>query len=53
LVLKESVKRVAGKETPNPFEGATQSAIFTAPEHWNPETAKKLDAIIGKYNPNK
>ncbi len=49
LVLKEAVKRVASKGTPNPFAGATQSAIFTAPEHWNAETAKKLDAIIGKY----
>jgi 5'-methylthioadenosine phosphorylase len=49
LVLKEAVKRVAAKGTPNPFEGATKNAIFTAPEHWNPETAKKLDAIIGKY----
>ena len=52
LVLKEAVKRVDAKETPNPFEGATQSAIFTQPEHWNPETAKKLDAIIGKYKPS-
>ena len=49
LVLKEAVKRVASKGTPNPFAGKTQSAIFTAPDHWNPETAKKLDAIIGKY----
>jgi len=49
LVLKEAVKQVAAKETPNPFAGATQNAIFTAPEHWNAETAKKLDAIIGKY----
>lgn len=49
LVLKEAVKRVASKGTPNPFEGATRSAIFTAPDHWNPATAKKLDAIIGKY----
>jgi len=53
LVLKEAVKRVDAKETPNPFEGATQSAIFTQPDNWNSETAKKLDAIIGKYNPNK
>jgi 5'-methylthioadenosine phosphorylase len=53
LVLKEAVKRVAAKETPNQFEGATRNAIFTAPEHWDPETAKKLDAIIGKYNPNR
>ena len=49
LVLKEAVRRVAAKETPNPFAGATKNAIFTAPDHWNPETAKKLDAIIGKY----
>jgi 5'-methylthioadenosine phosphorylase len=51
LVLKEAVKRVDSKETPNPFAGATQSAIFTQPEHWPAETAKKLDAIIGKYKP--
>jgi 5'-methylthioadenosine phosphorylase len=49
LVLKEAVRRVASKGTPNPFEGATKNAIFTAPELWNPETAKKLEAIIGKY----
>lgn len=49
LVLKEAVKRVAAKQTPNPFAGKTQSAIFTTPENWNAETAKKLDAIIGKY----
>lgn len=49
LVLKEAVKRVNAKSTPNQFAGATQSAIFTQPDHWNPETAKKLEAIIGKY----
>jgi 5'-methylthioadenosine phosphorylase len=49
LVLKEAVRRVAAKETPNPFEGATQNAIFTAPENWNAETLKNLEAIIGKY----
>ncbi len=49
LVLKEAVKRVAAKETPNPFAGATRNAIFTAPELWNADTAKKLEAIIGKY----
>jgi 5'-methylthioadenosine phosphorylase len=49
LVLKEAVRLVDAKETPNPFEGATRSAIFTQPQDWNPETAKKLDAIIGKY----
>ncbi|CAN5592953.1 S-methyl-5'-thioadenosine phosphorylase [soil metagenome] len=49
LVLKEAVKRVAAKETPNPFAGASRNAIFTAPEHWNAETAENLEAIIGKY----
>jgi 5'-methylthioadenosine phosphorylase len=49
LVLKEAVKRVSEKQTPNQFEGATKNAIFTAPENWNPETVKKLEAIIGKY----
>lgn len=49
LVLKEAVKRVDQKETPNQFAGATKNAIFTQPEHWDPETAEKLEAIIGKY----
>jgi len=49
LILKDAVKRVAAKETPNQFAGATKNAIFTAPDHWPVETAKKLDAIIGKY----
>jgi hypothetical protein len=53
LVLKEAVKRVAAKQTPNQFAGATKNAIFTQPELWNPETAKNLEAIIGKYNVNK
>ncbi|MBX7173169.1 MAG: S-methyl-5'-thioadenosine phosphorylase [Pyrinomonadaceae bacterium] len=51
LVLKEAVKRVDAKETPNQFAGATKNAIFTQPDHWNPDTAKKLEAIIGKYQP--
>ena len=49
MVLKEAVKRVAAKQTPNQFAGATKNAIFTAPELWNAETAKNLDAIVGKY----
>lgn len=49
LVLKEAVKRVAAKTTPNQFAGCMKNAIFTQPAHWNPETAKKLEAIIGKY----
>ena len=49
LILKDAVKRVAAKETPNQFAGSMKNAIFTAPENWPAETAKKLEAIIGKY----
>ena len=28
---------------------AIKNAIFTAPENWPAETAKQLEAIIGKY----
>ncbi len=49
LILKEAVQKVAAKKTPNQFRDAIKNAIFTAPDHWPAETAKKLDAIIGKY----
>ena len=49
LVLKDAVKRVAAKTTPNQYAGASKNAIFTAPSNWPEATAKKLDAIIGKY----
>ena len=49
LILKEAVKRVDAKETPNQYRDAIKNAIFTAPDHWPAETAKKLEAIIGKY----
>jgi len=49
LVLKDAVKCVAAKETPNQYSDATKNAIFTAPEHRPVETAKSLEAIIGKY----
>ncbi len=49
LILKDAVKRVAAKETPNQYRDAIKNAIFTAPEHWPAATAKKLDAIVGKY----
>ncbi|MBX3299799.1 MAG: S-methyl-5'-thioadenosine phosphorylase [Acidobacteria bacterium] len=52
LILKDAVKRVAEKQTPNQFAGATRNAIFTAPDHWPEDTAKKLEAIIGKYRPS-
>ncbi|MGD9564077.1 MAG: S-methyl-5'-thioadenosine phosphorylase [Pyrinomonadaceae bacterium] len=52
LILKDAVKRVATKETPNQYRDAIKNAIFTAPDHWPAETAKKLEAIIGKYASN-
>ena len=49
LILREAVQKVATKQTPNQFRDAIKNAIFTAPDHWPAETAKKLEAIIGKY----
>jgi len=49
LILKDAVKRVAAKETPNQFAGSMKNAIFTASAKWPAATAKKLEAIIGKY----
>ena len=49
LVLKGAVKRLAEKQTPNQYRDAIKNAIFTRPDHWPAETAKKLDAIVGKY----
>ena len=51
LILKDAVKRLAAKETPNQYHDAIKNAIFTAPDHWPAETVKKLEAIIGKYSP--
>lgn len=49
LILKDAVQKVAAKETPNQFAEAIKNAIFTHKEHWPAGTAKKLEAIIGKY----
>ncbi len=49
LILKDAVSRVAAKNTPNQYAGSMKNAIFTAREHWPAKTAKKLEAIIGKY----
>jgi len=49
LILKEAVKRVAAKNTPNQYREAVKNAIFTAPDLWPEETFRKLEAIIGKY----
>ncbi|MBK7935076.1 MAG: S-methyl-5'-thioadenosine phosphorylase [Acidobacteria bacterium] len=34
LVLKDAVKAVAAKTTPNQYANATKNAIFTAPSNW-------------------
>ncbi len=49
LILKDAVKRVTAKATPNQYRDAIKSAIFTAPDLWPDETFRKLEAIIGKY----
>jgi 5'-methylthioadenosine phosphorylase len=49
LILKDAVKRVAAKTTPNQYRDAIKNAIFTAPDLWPDATFKKLEAIIGKY----
>ena len=49
LILKDAVKRVDAKQTPNQYRDAIKSAIFTAPDLWPDATFKKLEAIIGKY----
>lgn len=49
LILKEAVKRVVAKTTPNQYRNAIKNAIFTAPSLWPAETARNLDAIVGKY----
>ncbi len=49
IVLKDAVRKVADKKTPNQYADAIKNAIFTAPANWPAATAKKLDAIIGKY----
>ncbi|MEK7857324.1 MAG: S-methyl-5'-thioadenosine phosphorylase, partial [Acidobacteriota bacterium] len=51
LILKDAVKKVEAKETPNQYRDAIKNAIFTSPDHWPAATAKKLEAIIGKYAP--
>ena len=53
LILKDAIKRVAAKQTPNQYHDAIKNAIFTAPNLWPSETAKKLEAIIGKYRPER
>ena len=49
MILREAVKRLKDSERKCKCGSALQHAIFTQPDHWPAETAKKLEAIIKKY----
>jgi 5'-methylthioadenosine phosphorylase len=49
LILREAVKRLRTAERECKCGSALQHAIFTAPKLWPEATAKKLEAIVGKY----
>jgi 5'-methylthioadenosine phosphorylase len=50
IIIRDAVKQLAHKARTCDCGSAMKNAIFTAPELWPAETAKKLDAIIGKYS---
>jgi 5'-methylthioadenosine phosphorylase len=49
LIMREAVKRLSDAPRACKCGEALKNAIFTAPDAWNAETAKRLEAIIGKY----
>jgi 5'-methylthioadenosine phosphorylase len=49
IIIREAIKQLADSSRTCDCGSAMKNAIFTAPELWPAETAKKLDAIIGKY----
>ena len=49
MILREAVRRLKDSERSCKCGSALQHAIFTQPDHWPAETAKKLEAIIKKY----
>ncbi|MGH9899668.1 MAG: S-methyl-5'-thioadenosine phosphorylase [Pyrinomonadaceae bacterium] len=49
LILREAVKTLAECKPTCAASSALRNAIMTAPELWPAETAKRLEAIIGKY----
>lgn len=53
LIMKESVKLLAGAKRKCKCDSALKNAIFTAPDFWPEATTRKLDAIIKKYAPAK
>ena len=48
-IMRAAVKTLAGAPRDCGCASALKNAIFTAPDHWPEATARKLDAIIGKY----
>jgi 5'-methylthioadenosine phosphorylase len=49
LIMKQSVKSLAGTPRGCKCGSALQNAIFTAPDLWPEATTRRLQAIIGKY----
>src|SRR5437867_5885313 len=49
IIMKAAVKALAGTRRDCGCAEALKNAIFTAPSLWPEATARKLDAIIGKY----
>src|SRR6266478_5415532 len=49
MIMKAAVKALADTPRDCGCASALKDAIFTAPDHWPEATARKLDAIIGKY----
>jgi 5'-methylthioadenosine phosphorylase len=49
IIIQAAVKELTTQERTCKCGSALKNAIFTAPNLWPPETAKKLDAIIRRY----
>ena len=49
IIMREAVKLLSGQVRQCKCGAALKNAIFTAPDLWPEATARKLDAIIGKY----
>ncbi|MDX6713254.1 MAG: 5-methylthioadenosine phosphorylase [Blastocatellia bacterium] len=49
-IIRDSVRILAGEPRSCSCGSAMKNAIFTAPELWPEETARKLNPIIGKYS---
>jgi 5'-methylthioadenosine phosphorylase len=49
LIMKQAVKSLAQRPRACKCDSALKNAIFTAPDLWPEATARRLQAIIGKY----